>query len=112
MVPKNIFSLPFSTFEGRQKSRGKHEKRWIFNEENEKMQKKDITYVPGLFKIFDEIIVNLYEFANIKTEEDALDHIAKKIPLPQPREIRIERAKEILDRYLLPHLGTKKEDRI
>ena len=61
---------------------------------------------------FDEIIVNLYEFANIKTEEDALDNIAKKIPLPQPREIRIERAKEILDRYLLPHLGTKKEDRI
>ena len=61
---------------------------------------------------FDEILVNLYEFTNIKTEDDALDYIAKKIPIAQPKEIRIERAREILDRYLLPHLGTKKEDRI
>ncbi|MBW2985514.1 DNA-directed RNA polymerase subunit B'' [Candidatus Woesearchaeota archaeon] len=61
---------------------------------------------------FDDVLLNLYEFANIKTEEDSLDYIAKKIPLPQPRDIRIERAKEIIDRYLLPHLGTKKEDRI
>ena len=61
---------------------------------------------------FDEILVNLYEFTNIKTEDDALDYIAKKIPIPQPKDIRIERTREILDRYLLPHLGTKKEDRI
>jgi DNA topoisomerase-2 len=31
---------------------------WIWNDENKKMENKEITYVPGLFKIFDEIIVN------------------------------------------------------
>lgn len=31
---------------------------WIWNFETEKMVKKNIKYVPGLFKIFDEILVN------------------------------------------------------
>lgn len=29
---------------------------WIWDIENERMIKKDIKYVPGLFKIFDEIL--------------------------------------------------------
>ena len=29
---------------------------WIWDLENEKMIKKEIKYVPGLFKIFDEIL--------------------------------------------------------
>lgn len=31
---------------------------WVWDFENEKMVKKSIKYVPGLFKIFDEIIGN------------------------------------------------------
>jgi DNA topoisomerase II len=31
---------------------------WIWDFESEKMIKKEITFVPGLFKIFDEILVN------------------------------------------------------
>ena len=31
---------------------------WVFNQENEKMEKKQIEFVPGLYKIFDEILVN------------------------------------------------------
>ncbi|XP_045462346.1 DNA topoisomerase 2 isoform X2 [Harmonia axyridis] len=31
---------------------------WIYNEENKKMEQKQIEYVPGLYKIFDEILVN------------------------------------------------------
>ncbi|MFC1768892.1 DNA-directed RNA polymerase subunit B'' [Nanoarchaeota archaeon] len=54
---------------------------------------------------FDELLINLYEFADIKTEEDALDYIAKRIGITQSKEIRLERMKEILDKYLLPHLG-------
>ncbi|KAK6644205.1 DNA topoisomerase 2 [Polyplax serrata] len=34
------------------------ESMWIFDTETEKMVQKDITYVPGLYKIFDEILVN------------------------------------------------------
>lgn len=60
---------------------------------------------------FDEIIVNLIEFADIKTEEDSIDYVAKKIGITQSKEIRVERMQEILDKYLLPHLGIKSEDR-
>ena len=31
---------------------------WIWNFETEKMIKKEITFVPGLYKIFDEILGN------------------------------------------------------
>ncbi|KHJ48124.1 DNA gyrase/topoisomerase IV, A subunit [Trichuris suis] len=31
---------------------------WVYDEESEKMVQRNITYVPGLYKIFDEIIVN------------------------------------------------------
>ncbi|CDW56095.1 DNA topoisomerase 2 [Trichuris trichiura] len=31
---------------------------WVYDEESEKMVQRNVTYVPGLYKIFDEIIVN------------------------------------------------------
>ncbi|MEK6982956.1 MAG: DNA-directed RNA polymerase subunit B'' [Nanoarchaeota archaeon] len=61
---------------------------------------------------FDEVIINLLEFVDIKNEDEAIDYIAKKIGITQSKEVRIERMKEILDKYLLPHLGIKPEDRI
>ncbi|MBI3051354.1 DNA-directed RNA polymerase subunit B'' [Candidatus Woesearchaeota archaeon] len=60
---------------------------------------------------FDEIIVNLLEAADIKTEEDAVDYLAKRSGITQSKEIRIERMRELLDKYLLPHLGTSPRDR-
>lgn len=57
-------------------------------------------------KQFDDFLLNLYEFASLKTEEDALDYISKKIGSTQPKEQRIERLQEILDRYLLPHISS------
>jgi DNA topoisomerase II len=33
---------------------------WIWDMNNEKMLKKEISYVPGLYKIFDEILGNFY----------------------------------------------------
>ena len=61
---------------------------------------------------YDEVIINLIEFSSIKTEEEALDFIAKKVGVTQSKEVRTERMREILDKYLMPHLGIKKEDRI
>jgi DNA-directed RNA polymerase beta subunit len=61
---------------------------------------------------FDSVLVNLYEFVDVKTEEDAIDYIAKRTGITQSKEIRIERMQEILDKYLLPHLGTSPKDRI
>ncbi|MBS3097768.1 DNA-directed RNA polymerase subunit B'' [Candidatus Woesearchaeota archaeon] len=76
------------------------------------LKDEEITKFVSSDRQYDEVIINLYEFVEIKTEEEALDYIAKKIGITQAKEIRIERVKEILDKYLLPHLGIKQEDRI
>lgn len=31
---------------------------WVYDQENNKIVQREISYVPGLYKIFDEIIVN------------------------------------------------------
>jgi DNA-directed RNA polymerase beta subunit len=59
-----------------------------------------------------EVLINLYEFIDLKASEDAIDYVAKKIGITQAREIRIQRAQELLDKYLLPHIGLEREDRI
>lgn len=59
-----------------------------------------------------EVFINLYEYVDIKTEDDAVDYIAKKIGIMQTKEIRMERTREILDKYLLPHIGLEHTDRI
>lgn len=49
--------------------------------------------------------VNLFEFVDIKTTEDAIDFAAKKVGITQTKDIRLERMKDILTKYLLPHIG-------
>src|SRR3989338_8050303 len=58
---------------------------------------------------YEEVLINLFEFVDIKKDEDAVDYVAKKIGITQTREIRLERMYELLDKYLLPHLGTTPE---
>lgn len=41
---------------------------WIYDEESDKFTKSDIQFSPGLYKIFDEIIVNAYDHT-IRTSE-------------------------------------------
>ncbi len=62
-------------------------------------------------KTFDDVLINLgHNPDEIKTQEDALDFIAKKIGITQ-KEVRVERVQEYLDNYLLPHLGDSPKDR-
>lgn len=76
------------------------------------LKDEEITKFISSERHFDEVLVNLYEFAAIKTEEEALDYISKRIGITQAKEIRIERTKEILNKYLLPHLGIEPKDKI
>ena len=62
-------------------------------------------------KTYDSILINLYDAAELKSEDDALEYLAKKIGIAQSREIKIERASEQIDKYLLPHLGTESKYR-
>jgi len=55
----------------------------------------------------------------IKVEKDkdeslrnALDYIGRRVAVGQTKDYRIKRAKQVLDRYLLPHIGSTKKDRI
>ncbi|MFC1775124.1 DNA-directed RNA polymerase subunit B'' [Nanoarchaeota archaeon] len=63
-------------------------------------------------KQFDEVLINIFEFANVKTSEDALDTLAKKIGITQTKDIRLQRMSEIIDKFLLPHVGITKGDRV
>lgn len=63
-------------------------------------------------KQYDEVLINLFEFVNIKNPEDAMDFMARKIGIAQTKEIRLEKAEELIDKYLLPHVGVSKEARL
>ena len=59
----------------------------------------------------DSVIVNLYEFVNVVTREDAMMYIAEKTNLQGTKKEIIERVKSRVDSYLFPHIGQKKDDR-
>ena len=60
----------------------------------------------------DDVLVNLYDVLNLKDQEEAMDVLAKKAGINQTKEIRLERIADILDRYLLPHIGVTEESRL
>ena len=43
---------------------------WIYDEENQKIVNKNITYIPGLYKIFDEVLVNAID-QHVRIENDS-----------------------------------------
>ncbi|WP_318785012.1 DNA-directed RNA polymerase subunit B'' [Methanimicrococcus hacksteinii] len=57
------------------------------------------------------MLENLDE-AEVDTMQDAIEKIGMRVAAGQAREYQIKRANYVLDRYLLPHLGDKPEDRI
>ncbi len=60
----------------------------------------------------DSVIVNLYEFVDIATQEDAMMYIAEKTNLQGTKKEILDRVKNRIDSYLFPHIGNKKEDRM
>ncbi len=63
-------------------------------------------------KSYEEVLLNLLEFAEIKTQEEAVDYIAKRVGVGQSKEIRMDRTREMLDKYLLPNMGIEQKDRL
>jgi|TARA_B100000315_G_scaffold231152_1_gene242255 DNA-directed RNA polymerase subunit B len=60
----------------------------------------------------DSVIVNLYEFVNIATQEDAMMYIAEQSSLQGTKKEILDRVKQRVDSFLLPHIGLRKEDRM
>lgn len=65
-----------------------------------------------LGKETDSVIVNLYEFVNLATKEDAMMYIAEKTNLQGTKKEILDRVRQRIDSYLFPHIGQKKEDRM
>lgn len=63
-------------------------------------------------EIVRELFENLQEAVEVKTRKDALDLIGKRVAIGQTKEYRLQRAQEVLDKYLLPHIGSRQNDRI
>ncbi len=62
-----------------------------------------------------EVLNDLYlnwEECEIKKQEDALDKIGKYVAPGQVIEYRLRRAGEVLDGFLLPHIGQEEETRL
>ena len=60
----------------------------------------------------DSVIVNLYEFVNLASREDAMMFIAEKTNLQGTKKEILDRVNQRIDSYLFPHIGQNKEDRI
>lgn len=76
------------------------------------LKDQEITRFISEDKQYDDVFINLYNSIDLKNEEDALDSLAKQSGFALPKEVKIERTREQLDRYLLPHLGITPETRI
>jgi len=76
------------------------------------LKDEDITKFVSSNEMFDELMINLYNFESVKTQEDALDYIAKLQKSTKPKEIRVQRITETLDKYLLPHIGIDSDSRL
>lgn len=73
------------------------------------LKDEDIIKACNIPEYESDLFVNLYSFAGIQTQEDAVDTIAKLVGITQAKEIRVERATELLQRFLFPHLGITPE---
>jgi DNA-directed RNA polymerase subunit B len=60
----------------------------------------------------DSVIINLYEFVNLATQEDAMMYVAEKTNIQGTKKEILDRVQQRIDAYLLPHIGVGKESRL
>ena len=70
--------------------------------------------IPRLINITgadEEIYTNLFDFLELKTEDEAKDYLAKAAGMVMAQEQRIKRAEYMIDNFLFPHVGVTTLDR-
>ena len=53
---------------------------WLLNDENNRIVEKNINYIPALFKLFDEGIVNCRDHV-IRMEQARINNVPKSLPV-------------------------------
>lgn len=66
---------------------------------------------PEEIEIQNDVVLNL-ESLDVKDEEDALDRIGRYVAPGQVIDYRLRRAQEVIEAFLLPHVGQSKEHRL
>jgi DNA-directed RNA polymerase subunit B len=72
----------------------------------------DADIVNLIGKQTDSLVVNLYEYADIANSNDALMWIAEKTSLQGTNKEMLDRVKQRMDSYFLPHIGLDKASRM
>jgi len=74
---------------------------------------KDIksAFTLGEEEVQNDVLLNL-EQTEITKERDALDKIGRSVAPGQVIDYRLKRSQEVIDGFLLPHIGQSKDDRI
>src|SRR3989344_139663 len=68
--------------------------------------------IPGLIGTDDEdVMINIINGSDIKTQEEAQEVIAKEMAMLIPREQKLQKVQYILDNLFLPHISMKPQDR-
>jgi len=75
------------------------------------LKDQEITNTISQDKQYDDIFINLYETLDLKSEDQAMEFLSKKIGINQ-NDQKSDRITDLLDKYLLPHLGTSSGDRL
>ncbi|OYT43476.1 MAG: hypothetical protein B6U88_00975 [Candidatus Aenigmarchaeota archaeon ex4484_56] len=76
-----------------------------------KTDKELIETIADKKPVEEEVLINIYEFEEVKTKEDALKYLEKFVK-GFGKETPEERVQNLLNNFLLHHLGTEPEDQI
>ena len=76
-----------------------------------KTDKEIIEAFPEEMEVQNDVLLNL-ENLGINNQEEALDRIGKYVAPGQIIDYRLRRAQEVIDAFLLPHIGQKAEHRL
>ena len=60
-------------------------------------------------RVLNELYINLYQ-STVTTTQEAIDELGRKLRVSE--DYREERINQILDKYLLPHIGQERENRL
>ncbi|MFH1224973.1 MAG: DNA-directed RNA polymerase subunit B'' [Candidatus Diapherotrites archaeon] len=66
---------------------------------------------PEEIEIKNDVMLNI-ENLGLRSEKEALDKIGKFVAPGQVEEYRLRRAQEVIDAFLLPHIGQEPKDRL
>ncbi|MBR9679516.1 MAG: DNA-directed RNA polymerase subunit B'' [Candidatus Altiarchaeota archaeon] len=77
----------------------------------ENTDQKIVSAITNAPSYVEDVMVNIEALEEVKTPEEAMDAIGKKLKIGQGIDYRVNRVSYLMDNYLLPHIGRGKQFR-